>query len=139
MTKEQSLDRLSVPLCSLMVKVNLELEVSWTCEYWKLSFPMIPELHLQVFRKNYFSWSLVDIQCCISFRYTAKWFSFIYIYIYIHTHTHIEYTYMFSYYVCVYIYCYCCSVMSNCDAVDCSMPGLRVCVCVYTLFNFFPL
>ena len=26
-------------------------------------------------------WSIVDLQYCVSFRYTAKWFSFIYIYI----------------------------------------------------------
>ena len=29
-----------------------------------------------------FFWSVVDLQYCISFRYSAMWFSFIYIYIY---------------------------------------------------------
>ena len=33
------------------------------------------------FRKKYF-WSIVDLQCCISFRCTAKWISYIYIHIY---------------------------------------------------------
>ena len=34
-----------------------------------------------------FYWGIVDLQYCVSFRYTAKWFS--YTYIHIHTHTHI--------------------------------------------------
>ena len=41
---------------------------------------------LSEFLKNFFSffnWSLVDIQCCVSFRCTAKWFSYnIYMYIF---------------------------------------------------------
>ena len=32
----------------------------------------------------FLNWSIVDLQCCVSFRYTAKWFSYTYIYIYIH-------------------------------------------------------
>ena len=31
------------------------------------------------FKKN---WSRVDLKCCVSFRYIAKWFSLFYIYIY---------------------------------------------------------
>ena len=31
-----------------------------------------------------FSWSIVDLQRCVSFRCTAQWFSFIYIYVYIY-------------------------------------------------------
>ena len=34
-------------------------------------------------------WSIVDLQCCVSFRCSAKWFSYVYIYIYIYIHTHI--------------------------------------------------
>ena len=36
------------------------------------------------FLKNYliFYWSTIDLQCCVSFRCTAKWFSYMYIYIY---------------------------------------------------------
>ena len=37
-----------------------------------------------------------DLQCCVSFRYTAKSFNFIYIYIYIYIHTCI--------YIALYIY-----------------------------------
>ena len=32
----------------------------------------------------YLYWSIVDLQCCVSFWCTAKWFSYIYIYIYIY-------------------------------------------------------
>ena len=28
-----------------------------------------------------FNWRVVDLQCCVSFRYTAKWFSYTHIYI----------------------------------------------------------
>ena len=38
----------------------------------------------------YFNWSIIDLQCCVSFRYTSKWVS--------HTHTHI--------YICIYIRIY---------------------------------
>ena len=37
---------------------------------------------------NYFYWSIVALQCCVSFYCAAKWISHIYIYIYTHTHTH---------------------------------------------------
>ena len=29
----------------------------------------------------FFNWNLVDLQCCVSFSYTAKWFSYAYMYI----------------------------------------------------------
>ena len=32
------------------------------------------------FLKNFY-WSIVDLQCCVSFRYTAKWISYTYTYI----------------------------------------------------------
>ena len=41
--------------------------------------------------------SLVDLQCCVTFKYKACWFScFLYIYIYIYTHTQ----------MCVNVYMY---------------------------------
>ena len=32
----------------------------------------------------YFYWNIVDLQCCVSFWYTVKWFISIYVYIYFH-------------------------------------------------------
>ena len=46
---------------------------------------------------GFFNWVTVDLQCCVSFRYTENWFS--YVYIYMHTH----YIYIC---VCVCIYTY---------------------------------
>ena len=49
--------------------------------------------------KFFKNWNIADLQCCVSFRYTAKWFSFmcVYIYIYIYTHIYIyTYIYIFS-------------------------------------------
>ena len=43
----------------------------------------------------FFYWNIVDLQCHVSVRYTAQWFS------YIHIHTHI-YEYMYIY-MCIYI------------------------------------
>ena len=53
-------------------------------------------------------WSTIDLQHCVSFRCTAKWFSFI----------------------CVWV-CVCCAVLTQsyqtlCDLKDCSLPGSSV-------------
>ena len=44
---------------------------------------------------NFFNWTIVDLQCCVSFRCTAKWFSYTYIHIYSFMYTNI-YIYSFS-------------------------------------------
>ena len=33
-----------------------------------------------------FYWSIVDLQCCVSFKCTAKWFSYTYVYIHIYVY-----------------------------------------------------
>ena len=33
---------------------------------------------------NFFNWSVVDLECCVSFRCTVKWFSHTYIYTHIY-------------------------------------------------------
>ena len=43
-------------------------------------------------------WCVVDLQRCVNFRHTAKWFKYrhvLYIYIYTHTHTHTYITCIF--------------------------------------------
>ena len=32
----------------------------------------------EFFKKNFLYWNIVDLQCCVSSRYTAKWISFIF-------------------------------------------------------------
>ena len=48
---------------------------------WSLAARVTSLLMLYFCLFIYFYWSIVDLQCCVSFRCTAKWFSFIYIYI----------------------------------------------------------
>ena len=47
-------------------------------EAWSLNHWTAREVPYLVF----FNWSIVNLQCCVSFRCTAKWFSYTYIYIY---------------------------------------------------------
>ena len=35
------------------------------------------ELSLKL-KKNFFNWGSVDLQCCVNFKYTAKWISYMY-------------------------------------------------------------
>ena len=42
------------------------------------------------FLSFFLNWNTVDLQFCLSFRYTAKWISYIYTYTNIHTHTHTQ-------------------------------------------------
>ena len=66
-------------------------------------------------------WSTVNLQCWVSFKYTAKWFSYKYIHIHIYTHTHTLFHILFPYRLLLYIeyssLCYktepCCLSISN--------------------------
>ena len=49
--------------------LNLEL---WSC------LPCSGKASL--FKKDCLNWSIVGLQCCVHFRYTTKWFSYIYIF-----------------------------------------------------------
>ena len=65
---------------------------------------------ISFFKKMY--WSIVDLQCCVSFRYTAKCFSDTCIYIYSVIHAYV--------YIQLYMHMYIC-----------------VCVCIYSFSDIF--
>ena len=47
----------------------------------RISYPLI---NISFYMEdNCLNWSIVVAQCCVSFRCTAQWFSFIYIYVYV--------------------------------------------------------
>ena len=60
-----------------------------------------------------FFWSIVDLQCCVSFRYTAQWISYTYIHSFFRFFSHIG---------------HCCIVakpcLTDCDPVDYRFPRL---------------
>ena len=56
------------------------------------------------FLSFFLNWNTVDLQFCLSFRYTAKLISYIYTYTNIHTHTH-RHTHTYIYiHTHIYIY-----------------------------------
>ena len=76
----QSYPTLLFPLFLMLPIPPLVLSLSSTLFFFNKSLKI---------KKN---WSIIDLQCCVSFWYTAKWF-YIYVYIYI---------YSFSYSIIVY-------------------------------------
>ena len=82
---------------ALRLRLGLELHqhspVSLACQLWILGLVSLQNhlsqfwqsisfcMHLLLFLFLIY-WSKVDLQCYVSFRYTAKWFSYTYIYIY---------------------------------------------------------
>ena len=51
---------------------------SLSCFLWPRNKPQHRGHLVSLFLINFFYWNIVDLQCCISFRYTAKWFSYTY-------------------------------------------------------------
>ena len=71
------------------------------------------------FSKNLFYWSIVGLQCCVNFHWTAEWFSYTYVYIPFHI--------LFHYGLLQDIECssLCCTVGSCCL----SILYIIVCIC----------
>ena len=66
---------------------NVSITLSFYHQKWHVSFllkvkkiqhPLTPKLKYGF----QFFWSILDLQCCVFFRYTAKWISYSYTYIY---------------------------------------------------------
>ena len=71
---------------------NLAGYSPWGCKELDMT-EWLHSLHFRVrlkFSTIYFYWNIVNLQCCVNFYHTAKWFSYMYvcvcvsIYIYIH-------------------------------------------------------
>ena len=50
-----------------------------------------------IFLPLFFNWSRVDLQCCVSFRCMAEWFSYICVYTHAHTYKSILFKILFYY------------------------------------------
>ena len=86
-------------------------------------------LHFIRFLFLFFYWNIVDLQCCVGFRYTAKWFSFIYIYIYIYIfrYIYILFQILFPYRLLQNIeYSYLCYTVGPCWL---SISCIVLCIC----------
>ena len=62
------------PKCLYRFAFPLVVDESSTCSTYLLALSIV---------KIFFYWSIVDLQCHVSFRCTAQWFSYTYIYIYV--------------------------------------------------------
>ena len=53
-------------------------------EPWALAVKVLSPNHWTTRKFQLFSlnWSIVDLQCCVSFKCTAKWLTFVYVYIF---------------------------------------------------------
>ena len=49
-------------------------------DIWESSELFLPN-SISIF---FFTWNIVNLQCCVCFKYTAKWFSYTYIHIYMY-------------------------------------------------------
>ena len=87
------------------------------------------------------NWSIVDLQCFLSFMCTAKWFSYTHTHTHTHTRTHMFFSDSFPYRLLQDIeYSFMCSTVDPsgpfssvaqlcpalCNPMDCSTPGLPV-------------
>ena len=70
-------------------------------DVWESSELFLPN-SISIF---FFTWNIVNLQCCVCFKYTANWFSYTYIYICMEKNLKRISIYM---YIWIYIYIYIC-------------------------------
>ena len=70
-------------------KVWHDVMVLPECVNLVLGLAQLENIQIFIFSQILFYWSIVDLQCCVNFCCSAKWFSFIYIFIYIYVYTYI--------------------------------------------------
>jgi len=95
----------TMPLCpspTSRIHPNPCPSSQWCHPAFSLSETLLDQqLH---FLLSIFYWSIVGLQCCVCFLYTAKQFSFIYI-LYTHTHIYIHFQILSHYTLLQDIYC----------------------------------